>query len=358
MNFRPLLLLLLLFTGCGAPKQTAPQFNSASQLKPPLPELPSMEWSGRAFGTTYSIVITSPPPAVKQDDLSAAAEKILQRIDKQISSYRDDSEISTFSAARSTEWFAVSPEVVTLVEEARSISEKTGGAFDITVAPLVRLWKFGKSRDALVTPALPSDDAVNQARQKVGYTKLETRRDPPALRKSDPELSVDLSAIGEGHAVDAIGDAFEALGISNYLIELGGEIRARGQSPHGRAWRAGIERPSLLERELECAVELKDMDLATSGNYRNYYEVNGTRYSHIIDARTGRPVEHTLAAVSVIAPRTTYADALATAMMIIGPQDAMALATREKVAALLIVRKGDGFEVRATPESEAIRVKD
>jgi len=338
------LLMATAAAGCSLSKQSVEQKES-----------PVLRLNGSAFGTTWSLIVTSPPAELNQAALQTQIDSVLQRIDKQISTYRPDSEISQFNASQSTDWFAVSPEIAKLVEQSGRLSEITNGAFDVTVNPLVKLWKFGPSRKTTATLEIPSAEAIKECMEKVGYRKLLTRHETPALKKSNPQLSIDLSSIGEGHALDSIGSLLEARGLKNYLVELGGEVRARGRGPRGTFWRAGIERPEHLGRDIECAVELQNSGLATSGNYRNFYVINGKRYAHIIDARTGHPVEHNLAAASVIATESAHAGILSTAMMALGPDDALALAKRENIAVLLLVRKDSTFEERTTPGFDKIR---
>jgi thiamine biosynthesis lipoprotein len=243
------------------------------------------------------------------------------------------------------EWFDVSSDVALVVATAQQIAEETGGAFDVTVGPLVNLWNFGPDPQP---QRLPADEEIEAARSRVDYRAIEVRRSPPALRKSRPDVYVDLSAIAKGFAVDAIAEMLDKQLVGAYMIEIGGEVRTKGKKPDGRRWRIGIERPVATGRLIQRVVELGDDALATSGDYRNYFDWNGQIFSHEIDPRTGRPVEHSLASVSVIADDCMTADALATALIVVGPEKALEYAERHDVDVLLILRRGDAFEEIAT----------
>jgi thiamine biosynthesis lipoprotein len=304
------------------------------------------------MGTTYHVRLAS---AGKLDEptLRAAIEAVLADVDRRLSTYRNDSEISRFNRAPENEWFAVSPATAALVAASLAMSRKTGGALDVTVGPLVRLWHFGPDAIAAArSPAdlIPPDDAVILATQKlVGAEKLEVRRDPPALRKHAAGLEVDLSAVGEGHAIDRLAEELARRGERNFLIELGGEIRASGNRTDGLPWRVAVARPSGNPSDIETAVLLSNASLATSGDYQRYFEYNGRRFSHIIDPTTGRPIDHTLAAVTVVADDSFTADVWDTALLVLGPDRGFDLAVEQNLAALFISREGDGFNARETP---------
>ena len=263
-----------------------------------------------------------------------------------MSTYREDSELSRFNASRSTDWFAVSDETAIVVELALEWGRRSSGAFDVTVGPLVDLWSFGPSPRA---PLVPSAEDLAAARARVSLASLSVRREPPALRKELPDLSVDLSAIAKGYAVDAIAEYLSGEGVPQYLVEIGGEIRTRGARPGGGSWSVAIEKPQEETRAPWRILALGDRAIATSGDYRNYFEQDGRRYSHTIDPRTGEPVNHELAAVSVIRERCAEADALATALMVLGPDEGFAWAIDEDIAASFLVRRDAGFEVLETP---------
>ncbi len=219
------------------------------------------------------------------------------------------------------------------------------GVFDVTVGPLVNLWGFGPQRGL---DRIPEPQALAAARERVDYRLLALRDDPPALRKARPDLTIDLSAIAKGYGVDEIAGLLESVEVTDYLVDIGGELRARGVNDQGEVWRIGIEQPRADGRQVERIIGLRDTAMATSGDYRNFFEIDGRRYSHIIDPRTGWPVAHRLASVSVLHPSAMTADGWATGLLALGPESALALADREQLAVLLIVISDDGFETRAT----------
>ncbi|MCB2264183.1 MAG: FAD:protein FMN transferase [Candidatus Thiosymbion ectosymbiont of Robbea hypermnestra] len=312
----------------------------------PAPEDRVTVLQGAAMGTSYSIQAVDPPSAIAPAALRDRIETELERIEDRMSTYRDDSELSGFNRSRTTDWFPVSPELAGLVREAIRISEMSDGAFDPTVGPLVNLWGFGPGDDG--THAPPTDAEITQAKARVGYRKLSVRLDPPALRKSEPALYLDLSAIAKGYGVDRLADLCDAMGIADYLIEIGGELRGRGHNGQGLPWRIAVERPDPGRRAVHRILALDNGALATSGDYRNFFEHENTRYSHAIDPVTGRPVTHGLASVTVLAPRAAQADALATAFLVLGPRAGFTLAESLDTPALFIVRTPEGYSERQT----------
>jgi thiamine biosynthesis lipoprotein len=309
---------------------------------------------GAAQGTTYHIKIVQPATAVDAKKVHVDIEKMLGEIDRQMSSYQDDSEISRFNRRAAAGWFTVSPAVSELVMAAHAISEKTDGAMDITVGPLVRLWHFGPripdGERAKLNFQPPSDEQLSAARERIGYKRLEVRDQPPALRKRTETLEVDLSSIASGWTVDRLSVLLVDRGILNYMVELGGEVRAGGQREDGTPWRVAIERPSVGNREMKAAVPLVDAALATAGGTQKFFEYGGKRYSHIIDPATGRPVEHTLASVTVAASTCLQADGWDTPLLVLGPDRGVTVADANGIAAMFIVRPeaGDGDDVVMT----------
>lgn len=300
-------------------------------------------FTGKTMGTDYSVKITDLSSPIDPKTLELGIARLLESVNGLISTYRNDSDLSGFNRNPSTEWVEVPAELVTVLEEAHRVSELSGGAFDVTVGPLVKLWGFGSGNEE---PQVPPTSQIQTVRKKVGYRLVHTRRSPPALKKDRPELSIDPSAIGEGYGVDRLAGFLESLGIHNFLVDIGGEHRVKGHSPSDTPWRIGIERPG--ESRLQRVIELESGAVATSGDYRNYFEQDGQRYPHLIDPRTGRPITHRLVSVTVIAQTAMRADALATALMVLGPEQGFLLAEREQLAALLIVKSPEGFVEKAT----------
>ncbi|MCA9063003.1 MAG: FAD:protein FMN transferase [Planctomycetaceae bacterium] len=307
--------------------------------------------SGATMGTQYHVTIARAPADFEVDVMRREIDAELHRINAQMSTYLPDSEISRFNSQSETLWFDVSPEFASVVKRAQEVSEMTGGAFDVTVGPFVDRWNFGPDKTNL---AMPSDAEVAALKQAVGFRLIEIRDQPPALRKQRPEVQIDLSAIAKGFAVDRITQLLESHGLQHYLAEIGGEVRARGTNAAATAWTVGIEKPVADARLVHRVVHLRDAAMATSGDYRNFIEIDSRRYSHMIDPRTGYPVDHHLASVSVIADDCVSADAWATALMVLGPEHGYELAQRLGIAALMMERTETDFLERATPEFENI----
>lgn len=295
---------------------------------------------GPTMGTTYSVKFASLPDGVTTAGLQEELRAILERINRLMSTYDPDSEVSRFNRHEGLDWFDMSAETISVVSVARRVSDVTGGAFDITVGPLVDLWGFGgkSESDGSAIQQEPSTDEIRTVRGRLGFRHLEIREDPPALRRARVGIGIDLSGIAKGHAVDQIADHVESAGVDSYMVEVGGEIRTRGLKPDGRAWRLGIEAPLRGERSVHREIELRNDAMATSGDYRNYFESKGNVYSHLLDPRTGRPVKHRLASVSVIADKCINADALATALMVLGPAEGYRVALEHELAVLWVLR--------------------
>lgn len=316
----------------------------------------SLSLDGPTMGTTYSIRITRLPEGVERPAVEAAVEAVLRDADQHLSGWNPQSELARFNTATTTEWQPVSRVLLDAVKQAVAISRATGGAFDITVGPLVRAWGFGAGAGE-TTPA-PSAEEIERLLGEVGPDKLELREDSPAVRKAVSGLSIDLDGIAPGWAVDRIVERFESLGIHDYLVELGGEVRARGHSMEDRPWRVAVETPAAGERRAYAVIELDGTGVSTSGDYRDYREVDGRRISHTIDPRTGMPVAHDLASVTVVHPSVAEADAWATALTVLGPEEGMTVARQEGLA-VLFIRRGDAagtFVESQTPEFARLRL--
>lgn len=307
--------------------------------------------SGPTMGTRYNIKIPRLPEDVDPGKLKRDIDAALERVNDQMSAYRRSSEISRFNQSTKTEWFGVSQETALVVAEALRVSEETGGAFDVTVGPLIRLWRFGPGKGE---KRVPRDHEIREAMERIGYRKLKVRGSPPALRKLQGDIQINLSAIAKGFGVDQIAGLLERSGIRDYLVEIGGELRTRGLKEDGSAWTIGIETPTDYLRGVRETLHPGDRAMATSGDYRSFFKKDGKRYSHTIDPKTGRPVTHQLASVSVIAGSCMEADAWATAFMVLGPEKGYETALRKEFAVLFLIRKGDTFIRRATPRFDAL----
>lgn len=315
-----------------------------------------MRLVGESMGTTWHITLVTPANS-KRDlaELRQGIEQILLQIDQQMSNWRQDSEISRFNAAQTTDWFPVSLDLVKVVEAAQQVSQFSQGTYDITVGPLVRLWGFGS--DKKTEAKAPADAEIQAVLAKVGYQKLTVQTSPPALRKARADMYVDLASIAPGYAVDLIGQYFEQQGIKDYMVELGGEVRTLGKSPRGDDWRIGIEKPVDLGKAVQQGMLLANAGLSTSGDYRDFFVENGKRYSHTIDTSTGYTASHNLASVSVVAENTTLADAYSTMLMAMGEVKGKAFADQQQLKAYFIWRTDQGFETYATASFKPLLLK-
>ncbi|MFQ5602469.1 MAG: FAD:protein FMN transferase [bacterium] len=306
---------------------------------------------GNTMGTTFVVKMvknTGQMPDLNSEELETAIDEILLQVNQQMSTYLPDSEISQFNRSEGSDWFAISSDFARVLTAALEIAKKSNGAFDPTVGPLVNLWGFGPEHLAAL---IPSDEEIRKKKALTGYEKIAVRAEPPAVRKTLPGVYCDLSAIAKGFGVDRVAEYLETSGITNYMVEIGGEVRVKGRGPTGQMWRIGVESPD-DPSGLQMVLHLKDNALATSGDYFNYFEKDGVRYSHTIDPRTGKPIMHKLASVTVLHKSCMLADGFATAINVLGPVDGFELAVQQELLVYLIVRGEHGFEEKMTPAFE------
>ncbi|KFK92355.1 MULTISPECIES: FAD:protein FMN transferase [unclassified Serratia (in: enterobacteria)] len=296
---------------------------------------------GKTMGTYYSIRFVPGEETPAVETLRSEIDKRLEQVNDQMSTYRPESELSRFNASREVNKpFPVSAATTEVVLEALRINRVTDGALDVTVGPLVNLWGFGpEGRPNKV----PSAAELALRRSWTGIDKLSVEGN--ALVKRIPELYVDLSAIAKGYGVDVIAEYLQSQHIKNYMVDIGGEVRTRGHNGEKKPWRIAIERPVAGgEQQAHLVIEPGEMSIATSGDYRNYFEYDGVRYSHTIDPSTGKPIAHHLVSVTVISPQCMTADGLATGLNVLGPERGMALAELMGIPVLMIVKTAAGFE--------------
>lgn len=307
---------------------------------------------GDVMGTRYVVKVVA--VLEDSDGLRSEIAQTLGVVDQRMSTYKPASEISRFNAAEAGDYFPVSAEVVQVVSAAQDVSAASGGAFDVTIGPLVDVWGFGPQRRT----EPPDADAIAAAQTRVGWEGLAVRTQPPALRKMQSQLRVDLSAIAKGFGVDQVARLLEARGFQRAMVEVGGEVRAHGTNGRGQLWQIGIERPEFgSDAAVFAVVALEDQAVATSGTYRNYYKAGDQRVAHLIDPRTGRPTEHRTVSVSVVADTAMAADAWATALHVLGAEAGLALATQRGLAALFIEQRESGFAARSSPAWQDITVR-
>ena len=293
---------------------------------------------GATMGTRYAIKYI-PEKGVDRQDIAVQSARLLRFLDATFSTYQEDSELSRLNKADVGREIAVSPLMWQLLLIAQAAFEATGGAFDPTVGALVELWGFGPVD---THDRIPSVTEVAARHHFVGYQKLEFLPSSRAVRKR-AAIQIDLSAIAKGFAAEQVGALLVEKGIEDFMVEVGGEIQAAGVNAKGQRWRIAIEAPVLARGQVRKIISLVNQGVATSGDYRNYFEHDGVRYSHTIDPGSGQPIKHKLASVSVLHPSAALADALATAYMVLGPDQALAMANRDKVAAYFLVRSGADF---------------
>ena len=293
--------------------------------------------SGPTMGTTYNVKFVS-VDGVEQQKLKREIDQSLLNINQLMSTYIKDSELSRFNQWRSVEPFPMSAQTLDVLIEAKRLGAMSAGLLDVTVGPLVNLWGFGPQNRP---EKVPTEKLIDTTRQKVGLDKLKIGT--TWASKSHPDLYIDLSTIAKGYAVDKLAELLQTFSINNYLVEIGGEMRLAGQKASGKPWKIAIEKPETEQRSIQKIISVGDNAVATSGDYRNYYEQNGVRYSHLINPTTGYPIKHNLVSVTVIHASSMTADGLATALNVMGKEKALELAEKDGIAVLLITKEKDGF---------------
>ncbi|MFN5470349.1 MAG: FAD:protein FMN transferase [Pirellulaceae bacterium] len=296
---------------------------------------------GQTMGTTYTVRLHAAPANLDANQLKRQIDQRLEDINRMMSTYLPESEVSRFTSHPVDQWFEISTQTAKVVQQALELSRLSGGYYDITVAPLVNLWGFGPEGQI---EKRPSEEQIALAKKKVGFQYLEVEPSTPAIRKTLPGLAIDLSSIAKGYGVDQVAELLDQLKVKDYFVEIGGEVRVLGRNPSGVPWRIGIEAPLEDIRQASIVLPMAGGSVATSGDYRNFFEDStGHRYSHTIDPHTAQPVQSTLASVTVIADQCSLADGRATTIMALGSRRGMELAEKEGWAVLLMDRVGKSF---------------
>lgn len=311
---------LLLLAGCEQPPQ-------------------QVHLSGPTMGTSYNIKYLQQDGLPSSDDLHKEIDRLLEEVNDQMSTYRKDSELSRFNQYQGIDPFEVSNQTATVVKEAIRLNGLTEGALDVTVGPLVNLWGFGPEARPEVVPT-DAELADRKANTGIHHLSVEGNK----LSKDLPHLYVDLSTIAKGWGVDVVANYIESQGIHNYMVEVGGEIRLKGLNRDGVPWRIAVEKPTVDERSIQEIIEPGDMAIATSGDYRNYFERDGVRYSHIINPQTGRPIHNRVVSVTVLDKSCMTADGLATGLMVLGDEKGIEIAEQNHIPVFMIVKTDDGFK--------------
>ena len=308
------------------------------------------EIAGETMGTYYRVVIVS-EQQINSEETQTSIEGVLAQINQQMSTYISDSEITIFNNNPSTDWVSISEDFAVVTKKAKEIHQQSQGKFDATIGPLIELWSFGAEHRPIM---VPSELELSNISQSFGSDKLQVQDSPPALKKSVSSLRLDLSAIAKGFAVDKLTQLLVLKNHTDFLIDIGGELRSMGRNLEDQDWRVGIEKPDpSLRQSVQQVVSISDKSIATSGSYRNYFEQEGVRFSHIIDPDTGRPISHQLVSVSVIADDCMSADGYATTLMVLGPDQGYEFALQYGLAVYMIEKQGDEIIVKTTPNMQS-----
>ena len=306
---------------------------------------------GSTMGTSYAIKFGRSLNSLESQRIAVQVDALLVDINCMMSTYDRASELSQFNAADSGQWIVLSAELTSVLEIARVVHAQSAGAFDITVGPLVNLWGFGPTSAPI---SRPTSAAVTARLAYTGIDQIDMRAEPPAWRKSHPDVYVDLSAIAKGYAVDRVAELLQRHGIDDFMIEIGGEIRVSGRRADGGRWCIGLDKPTVGVAAIARVIEVTDVAMASSGNYRNFRVIDGEQYGHSIDPRNGYPVRHDLAGVTVLHESAAWADAWATALLVLGPVHGPEVAARHRLAALFSVGNGAALERTETAYYRAI----
>ena len=296
--------------------------------------------TGKTMGTYYSIKYIEETGLPSSEQVQQQIDSRLVQINNEMSTYQPDSELSRFNRSTSTDDFELSTNTAKVMAEALRLNKLSQGALDVTVGPLVNLWGFGPQ---MRVEKVPTKEEITAVSNRIGIDLLQLNQN--SLSKINPEVYVDLSAIAKGFAVDYVAEYLTSIGVENYLVEIGGELQLKGLNAQGAPWRIAIEKPQAGGKPaVQEVIAPKNMAIATSGDYRNYFEQEGVRYSHVIDPKTAMPINHRLVSVTVVAKSCMTADGLATAFMVLGAKQGLALANQENIAAFFIVKTDEGFK--------------
>lgn len=305
-------------------------------------------FSGLTMGTNYYVKVLEPEFAADWQQVEKDICTILNEVESKVSSYKKDSEISRFNQSRQLTWIEVSSETAKIVAKALEISQASEGSFDITVGPLVNLW--GASTPA-ASVSEPMERDIKNLLANIGHNKLAIRLSPPSLRKSHPDLTIDLASIIKGYGIDRISEYLLSKKLNNFMVEIGGEIRTSGLRQDGRHWQVAIEKPlkQSENKSIQRVVSIHNQAVTTSGDFRNHL-IRGSKQVKIIDPRDGHPISHNLVSVTVIDTSGVDSDAWATALLVLGPKKGMEIATKQKKAVLFLVKNGESWTEILSPQ--------
>lgn len=311
---------------------------------------PYLTMTGETMNTYYRIKIRSDK---ENNLLHNSIKEELQRINDEMSVFESDSEISRINNDDTGEWIDISPEMSEVLKDAYLTYTESNGYFDPTVGKLIDLWGFGTSRN---TKRVPDDEKITEALKSTGYNKLRFNNDFTQVKKNNPDLKIYLSALAKGYGVDRIARLLQDNGYTDFIVEIGGEVKARGnRNPESKGWNVAVVQPNTQTNDNAYIVGLKNFSVATSGDYRNFFYYKDKRYSHTISPKNGYPVEHSLASATVFHESCMHADALATAIMAMGEKKGLAFANNNKLAVVLFVREDDNtFKALLSAEAKKL----
>lgn len=304
------------------------------------PEKQPVRLQGQIFGTFWLATFPDDWSEQQSEELEAGIIRELEAVNESMSTYLDDSELNQLNRQPLGEWMRLSPELFEVLKISQEVAEASQGAFDVTLGGLVNLWSFGP--EARVEE-LPQTEELEARLAEAGYSYLELDEEALSARRLK-DFYIDLSGVAKGFAVDQVGRWLQSQGVENYLVNIGGDLIVGGERKPGQPWRIGVEVPDGSIQQAHHILPLVDSSIATSGDYRNYYEVDGRRLSHTISPFTGWPIDHNLASVTVDHPENAYADAWATAFMVLGVEESLATANREGIKLLMISREEEGWK--------------
>ena len=306
---------------------------------------------GKTMGTTYTVkYVDSQETNIVLPALKAEIDDALIQVNALMSTYDPKSELSMLNKAPANTPFPISEQTAYVLNEAIRLNELSSGTLDVTVGPLVNLWGFGPDKRP---ETIPSQEQVRAVREFVGIDKFTLQNG--VVTKQHESVYIDLSTIAKGYGVDVVADILESNDIGDYLVEIGGEMRVAGQKSNGSAWRVAVEKPVTTQRrEAQKIFSIGNNAIATSGDYRIYFEYDGKRYSHLIDPNTAYPITHNLVSVTVVHPSSMTADGLATALNVMGPEKAKALAERNNLSVFMVLKEGEAFVEYSSPSFEAL----
>ncbi|HCD7553843.1 FAD:protein FMN transferase ApbE [Citrobacter farmeri] len=333
------------FTGC----DNSPEAAQAPVTAPVVLE-------GKTMGTFWRVSVVG-LDAKSAASLQTKIQTQLDADDQLLSTYKNDSALMRFNLSKSLSPWPVSEAMADIVTSALRIGQKTHGAMDITVGPLVNLWGFGPDKQPVQIPTQAQIDAA-KAHSGLQHLTVINQAKQQYLQKDLPDLFVDLSTVGEGYAADHLAQLMEREGIARYLVSVGGALNSRGMNAEGHPWRVAIQKPTDRENAVQAVVDINGHGISTSGSYRNYYELNGKRLTHVIDPQTGRPIEHNLVSVTVIAPTALEADGWDTGLMVLGTEKAKEVIRREGLAVYMIIKEGEGFKTWMSPQFESFLIRE